>query len=739
MAEGEEAAHEIHRGIEYLGMDNSIILFSVLVIAVPFITGTFLVLLRALEIKRDKKYNENLTAAIGVGGLAASWVLSLLVLFDYFRNYVDLGNSDVTRIQADYAFLPNEGGPLKWGILLDPLSVIFLVALTTIATLIHLYSADYMHADPSYTRFFGMMNLFTGSMLGFVLSPNLFMTFIFWELLGFTSYLLIGFYWHKPSASSAMKKAFLYNKVGDISFMIGIAIMWSKVTTLVHEGVWIDGERLTETTLDYLMLAEIISSGQLPFSELALPAVLIFGGAIGKSAQFPLFGWLPEAMEGPTPVSSLLHSSTMVKAGLFLILRNAYMFYQNDGSEVITHIDTVHHVIQDNLDVASFVVWIGAITALMGALIALTATDIKKVLAFSTVSQLGYIAMALGSGGFTAGFYHMISHASFKSLLFLGAGAVIHSVHSQEMKDMGGLRKYMPTTFYTMLIGLLGLSGVVFMNGFWSKDAILLALVENEDIAFNRVVWAIAVFTAGITAFYSTKLFILVFLGEGRYDRDHVHPAPTATKMKIPLIALASLVVIESVWWTFGTLIPSLRDDQGSYWNFEYALGTLLNAHGGEFAWVDAFVSTSMVIIGILFAFSIYLWEVPTLVSIKTSKIMAQLENIVVHRFGLDLLIYWIAEVPAMMIGDAFKYVDQEIIDGIFVDTVAAEGSLKLAEASDDFDRQIIDGTVDWFGNRTRDIGYSIRTLQKGRTPNYARFISLGFAAILLVFTLNNL
>ena len=378
-------------------------------------------------------------------------------------------------------------------------------------------------------------------------------------------------------------------------------------------------------------------------------------------------------------------------------------------------------------------------TALLGALMAVTATDIKKVLAFSTVSQLGYITLALGSGGLTAGFYHIISHATFKSLLFLSAGAVIHSVHSQEMKDMGGLRKYMPTTFYTMLIGLLGLSGVVFMNGFWSKDAILLSVLENENIALNRIVWLIAVFTAGITAFYSSKLFILVFLGEGRYDRDHVHPAPTATKMKIPLIALASLVVIESIWWTFGTLVPSLRDNKGSYWNFEYALGTLLNAHGGEFAWVDALASTLMVAAGILLAFAIYFWQVPAFVSVKSSKFMVQLERVVVNRFGLDLLIYWIAEVPAMIVGDAFKYVDQEIIDAIFIDGIVAEGSLRVAEATDDFDRNVIDGTVDWVGNRTKDVGYSLRTLQKGRTPNYARFITLGLATILLIFTLNNL
>ncbi|MHA2030665.1 MAG: NADH-quinone oxidoreductase subunit 5 family protein [Candidatus Kariarchaeaceae archaeon] len=721
-------------GIEHLGSDDPLILFSILIIGIPFITGTLLTFLRALEIKKEKNYSETFSGTVGVAGIAIPWILSLYVAYEYFKQYVTLGDhGEITKVQADYNFMPSEGIPLKWGILLDPLSVVFLVALTTIASLIHLYAMDYMHADQSYSRFFGAMNLFTGSMLGFVLSPNLFMTFIFWELLGFTSYLLIGFYWHKPSASSAMKKAFLYNKIGDISFIFGIALIWGKVAELVEEGV------LSEVTLDYYALQQLVSHGDLRFGDLWLPALLIFGGAVGKSAQFPLLGWLPEAMEGPTPVSSLLHSSTMVKAGLLLILRNSFFFYQNDPehpSELLTEVGGA--VTGANVDVASIVAWIGVITALMGALIALTATDIKKVLAFSTVSQLGYITMALGSGGLAAGFFHIISHATFKSLLFLGAGAVIHSVHSQEMKDMGGLRKYMPYTFWTMFIGLLGLSGVIFMNGFWSKDAVLLSVLENDSIAGNNFIWLIAVFTAGITAFYSTKLFILVFLGEGRYDRDHVHPAPTSMKMRISLVVLAAFVVIESVWWTLGTLIPSLRDDHSAYWNFEFAIATLLNAHGGEFAWGDAVASTLMVTLGIVLAFSIYLWEVPALISVKSSAFMVQLEKIVANRFGLDLFIYWVAEVPAMMIGDAFKYVDKEIIDALFVDTVAAEGSLAVAEASDNFDRGIIDGAVDWFGNRTRDIGYSLRTLQKGKTPSYARFITLGLAAILLIFTLRN-
>ena len=225
-------------GLEHLGRDDPLIIFSILIIAIPFIVGTFLTLLRALEIKQDKKYNETLTGSVGVAGIAVPWILSLYVVYEYFGRYVKLGeHGEITKVQADYDFMPSEGIPLKWGILLDPLSVVFLIVLTTIGSLIFLYSMDYMHADQSYTRFFGAMNLFIGSMLGFVLSPNLFMTFVFWELLGFTSYLLIGYYWHKPSASSAMKKAFLYNNVGDVSFVIGIALIWGKVSELVDKGV----------------------------------------------------------------------------------------------------------------------------------------------------------------------------------------------------------------------------------------------------------------------------------------------------------------------------------------------------------------------------------------------------------------------------------------------------------------------------------------------------------------------
>ncbi|MHA2169515.1 MAG: NADH-quinone oxidoreductase subunit 5 family protein [Candidatus Kariarchaeaceae archaeon] len=699
--------------------DASLTNMAAWVIIVPFITGFLLLGLRGYEIKAKKKLHENLSGGIGVLGLAISWVISIIVAIQYFTDYVDLGgdHGEITKVQGDYLFLPSKGSPLKWGILLDPLSVIFLLALTTIATVIHFYATEYMHADPGYTRFFGTMNFFTGSMIGFVLASNLFMGFIFWELLGVSSYLLIGYFWHKPSASHAAKKAFLYNKVGDTSFLIGIALIFRLTYNLGH------------FTLDYVAIGEMIKSGELGYGDLALPALLIFGGAVGKSAQFPLFGWLPEAMEGPTPVSSLLHSSTMVKAGLFLIAR---VFFMSNMVDINLHVHFPFAGSPNFLTTGNVIAWIGTITALCGALIAVTATDIKKVLAFSTVSQLGYIGLAIGSGGLTAGFFHMISHATFKSLLFLCAGSVIHSVHSQEMKDMGGLRKYMPWTFYATLIGLLGLAGVPLMNGFWSKDAVLISLRDSNTIVAGEFLYWVAVFTAGVTAFYSSKLLILTFLGEGRYDKDHVHPSPTGMRMRISNTFLAILVVIESIWFTIGTLGSS-----DGLINFEYSLGTMLGVHGEEFAFKDAVPSTIAVLLGGSLAFAIYYWKIPSFVGMLHMSVTNTVDKVVRNRFGLDIVLYWFAESPVMAAGDALQYVDKEIIDAVFIDRVAAEGTVKAAGFSDDFDQGIIDGFIDWLGDRTRDIGYYLRGLQKGQTPIYARMMTAGLAILLLGLTIN--
>lgn len=710
--------------------DPALISLAVAIIAIPFITGVILTFLRGFELRKGKdfRYNENLTGAIGAGSLAMSWVLSIIVAVQYFGKYVTLGeHAVIQKVQSETAFLPMKDTAFNWGILLDPLSVIFLVVLTTIATAIHFYATNYMHADEAYTRFFGAMNLFTGSMLGFVLASNLFIAFIYWELLGFTSYLLIGYFWPKAAAAHAGRKAFMYNKVGDVSFIFAMGFIYAKAHTF-----------------NFLALADMLKTGSNPevtMSTMALPALFLFGAAVAKSAQVPLLGWLPEAMEGPTPVSALLHSSTMVKAGLLLIARGFFTFFFVEGHEVIwaksVSIISGTGAFAEFLTPANIITWVGTFTALAGALLALTATDIKRVLAFSTISQLGYIGLAIGSGGLTAGFYHIISHATFKSLLFLGAGAVIHSVHSQEMPNMGGLKDKMPWTYRTMLVGLLGLMGAPLMSGFWSKDAVLLAVSESPVVVGAGFLYGVAVFTAGITAFYSIKLLILTFFGEPRYDKDHVEPGPTGNRMKWTLIFLGALVVIESIWFTIGTLFDS-KGTTGIL-NFEVALGTMLGVHGGEFNPVFAIPSTVAVILGAGLAYMIYHKKTPFFAALPSATPIESIAKVVRNRFYMDAALYNFSEGPVMWVGEKFKYVDQIVIDEFLIDTVVTE---KLAHGgamvSDWSDIHVVDGTVKWVSDVISRMAGKLRGLQTGLVSYYARYMVLGLVIILSYFALVN-
>ncbi|MDH5645467.1 MAG: NADH-quinone oxidoreductase subunit L, partial [Candidatus Heimdallarchaeota archaeon] len=690
----------VEEGIQVIE-DKFLINSAILVILIPFLTGIFLLFLRGLEIRNKTKFSERLTGSIGVAGLLGSLINATIIIFTYFNKY----DAKTQRVIGDTPFVSSAHGTFKWGISLDPLSVIMMFLLAFIASVIHFYATEYMHGDTAYTRFFGTLNFFTGAMFGFVLASNLFMAFVFWELLGVSSYMLIGYYWPKASAASAAKKAFLYNKIGDVSFLVGIAYIW-QITLKAHHP-----------TLDYHELTNLISNGTISINQLWFPGLLLFGGAIGKSAQLPLFGWLPEAMEGPTPVSALLHSSTMVKAGLFLLSR-IYFTFVTVGGHYEAFIPE-----GDAALTATLITWLGVLTALCGALIALTATDIKKVLAFSTISQLGYIGMAMGTGQIHVGFYHLVSHATFKSLLFLCAGAVIHSVHSQEMKDMGGLKKYMPYTYWTMLIGLLGLVGFPFItNGFYSKDALLVA-IKNSDIPLAGLAFTIALITAGITAFYSSKLFILTFLGTPRYDKDHVHPHKTGIRMRIALIILAIAVVIESVWWAVGS-IGGLASEKinKSFWNFEYRLGDLIGIHGAPFALIDTIPSILAVILGISLAFGMYFYQIPFLISLKEGGFIIKLENIIANRFGFDKLIYVLAMGPGMWVGSKFRRFDEEVIDGFIINTVIKDGSLKLADYSNKLDQDGIDGVVNGLGDITSELGYNLRKVQTGQTSQYARW-----------------
>jgi len=451
---------------------------------------------------------------VSLATIGAGLVMSIVIFFEVFRIYDPNFKYHVVVpwLSLGDRFVINAG------ILIDNLTAVMLVIVTLVSFLVHLFSVGYMHGDPKYSRFFAYLSIFSFSMLGLVLAESFFFIYIFWELVGFSSYALIGFWFEKKSAADAGKKAFIVNRVGDFGFLIGFLILFAATGVLGFDEVFLG-----------------ISEGKIGGTLLTLAGIGIFCGAIGKSAQFPLHVWLPDAMEGPTPVSALIHAATMVAAGVYLVGR-VYPIFTPDAF--------------------LFIAYTGLITLVITATIALVATDIKKVLAYSTCSQLGYMIMGLGVGGFTAGLAHLTTHAAFKACLFLGSGSVIHAVHSQEITEMGGLRKKMPITFLTFLIATLAISGVPLFSGFYSKDMILkAALLFGMKNPHHMILFAGALLTAGMTAFYMFRLVIRTFLGEPKdhHKFDHAHESPPS--MWVPLVVLAGLSF--SFWYSgwFGDLI----------------------------------------------------------------------------------------------------------------------------------------------------------------------------------------
>jgi NADH-quinone oxidoreductase subunit L len=445
----------------------------------------------ALFTHRDR----NTSAVISILAVLGGFGLSLL--------YITLAGWQPARPESSVTWL--SVGPLlvEFGLRFDPLSLGMLLIVTGVASAIHIYSWGYMAEDEGFSRFFACLSLFTFSMLGIVLSNNFLQLFIFWELVGVSSYLLIGFWYAKPSAADAGKKAFITNRLGDFGFLLGILLVWGAFGFLNFEAI---AQRLL---VDANALGTMATTAGL----------LIFCGAMGKSAQFPLHVWLPDAMEGPTPVSALIHAATMVAAGVYMLCR--VMFLLNTPA----------------LEVIS---WIGGFTALLAALIAVQQNDIKRILAYSTLSQLGYMVMAVGLHGPTPAMFHLTTHAFFKALLFLGAGAVIVAAHhEQDIWKMGGLRKKMPVTFWTFLVGTLALAGVWPLSGFYSKDAILAQALERH----NYPLFALAVFVAALTSFYMFRLVYVVFLGQGRsHAADHAHEVPGVMAWPLRVLALFSVV-----------------------------------------------------------------------------------------------------------------------------------------------------------------------------------------------------
>jgi NADH-quinone oxidoreductase subunit L len=434
--------------------------------------------------------NKTVSSLISIGAVVAGFILTVL--------FIAAKGLHPAVSEVSINWLSIGGLNVDFGLKLDALSLMMLLIVTGVGGLIHIYSYGYMHEDRSMARFFAFLSLFTFSMLGIVLANNFIQMFIFWELVGVSSYLLIGFWFEKPSAADAAKKAFITNRLGDFGFMLGILVVWGLLGSLNF------GE--LETTLK--------ANPALLGGYATVAGLLIFCGAVGKSAQFPLHVWLADAMEGPTPVSALIHAATMVAAGVYMLCR---IFFLLDAGAL------------------QVIAYIGGFTALLAALIAVQQNDIKRILAYSTLSQLGYMVMAVGLAGETPAMFHLTTHAFFKALLFLGAGSVIHSLHDeQDIWKMGGLKNKMPITFWTFLIGTLALSGVPPFSGFYSKDSILGQALDQK----NYLLFAVGAGVAGLTTFYMFRLFFVAFLGQPRTDKaKHAHESPAV--MSWPLLILA--------------------------------------------------------------------------------------------------------------------------------------------------------------------------------------------------------
>jgi NADH-quinone oxidoreductase subunit L len=467
----------------------------------------FLPLLAAGIITLFTLHDRKLSATLSIGAIVTGFVLTLVL--------VKFGGWDARELSVNWLSIGNL--TVDFGLKLDRLSLMMLLIVTGVGGAIHIYSAGYMHDDPGYSRYFACMSLFTFSMLGIVLANNFLQLFIFWELVGVSSYLLIGFWFEKPSAADACKKAFLTNRLGDFGFMLGILTLWVWSKSLNFGSI----QESIATLNGSHGLVDALVAGSDKYL-LLIAGLLIFCGAIGKSAQFPLHVWLPDAMEGPTPVSALIHAATMVAAGVYMLCRVFFIFTP---------------------DALTVIAWIGGFTALLAALIAVQQNDIKRILAYSTLSQLGYMVMAVGLAGPTPAMFHLTTHAFFKALLFLSAGAVIHGLHGeQDIWKMGGLRRKMPVATWAFLFGALALSGVPPFAGFYSKDSIFSQALKQHSYAL----FALGAFVALLTAFYTFRLFFVAFPGKPRSEAsEHAHESPPV--MLWPLRVLAVLALFGGV------------------------------------------------------------------------------------------------------------------------------------------------------------------------------------------------
>ncbi|MBI4345519.1 MAG: NADH-quinone oxidoreductase subunit L [Elusimicrobia bacterium] len=626
---------------------------------------------------------KSLMPLLSVAAMGFCWLASCNILYAMLTHQLSIPKEPVVQ-RWDWFTVGDV--PFQLGTFMDGPAVFMLFVVTTVSFLVHIYSLGYMHDDPRFKRFFAYIGFFTSAMLGLVTSSSLLIVFACWELMGVSSYLLIGFWFEKPGPAYASKKAFITTKLGDLGFYLGMLLLFQAVGTF-----------------DIEFIAKQVHVIQ-PGVATAIGLLLLLG-AVGKSAQVPLFIWLPDAMEGPTPVSALIHAATMVAAGIFLVARTFAIYAASSvASDVVA--------------------WTGLITALMAATMALVAYDLKRVLAFSTVSQLGFMMMALGCGpdGYTSGLFHLVTHAFFKALLFLGAGSVIHSMHTNDMREMGGLSKQMWQTCVTMGIATLAIIGFPGLSGFFSKEAILAAVYHKSPL-----MWGLGVFTAALTTFYMCRMFFMTFLGTGRDHHKWLHAHESPTTMTGPLWVLALLAAGAGLFLEHGHTFAHFV----SFATPEPALEAA-GAHAGpaEHPAFLLYAAMGALALGLGLSWKLYgSGDFRQAESIETALMPAF--NLLERRYGFDDFFLLLVRGSDILAQVCF-WIDVNIVDRIFVD-LWGHVTLVLSDFQNFIDSVFVDGAVDLTGTGTAWAGSGLRALVRGQVQEYLLYIALAFTLFAMI------
>jgi NADH-quinone oxidoreductase subunit L len=630
-----------------------------------------------------KKERRRTAASLAIGAMAISLVLSVVAF---------AGTGAGSRVTFNFDWLTFGHATLQLGWVLDPLTAVMLVMVTFVSLLIFIYSIGYMSHDENFARFFCFLALFASAMLGIIIANSLLLLFVCWELVGVSSYLLIGFWFHKPSAAAAAKKAFITTRVGDIGLLLGMLWLYSQSGTLVfydHGHGCLEQSALTR-------IAALTTSGGMAVSTAI--SLLIFCGAVGKSGQLPLHVWLPDAMEGPTPVSALIHAATMVAAGVFLVAR-------------------VYPLMELNGTALQVVTWVGALTAVFAASIAIAQNDIKRILAYSTVSQLGYMMMGLGLGGVSVGMFHLLTHAFFKALLFLGAGSVIHGCHEeQDIRKMGGLRKLMPLTFATYAVGMMALCGVpLAFSGFWSKDAILHAA---RGWSVSSVPFYLGVIGAFMTAFYMTRQVCYVFFGKSTGRAPHESPAVMTT----PLVILAACAVLAGF---FGTPAWPWLDGYLGGESATFGLARLFTGDGLQVMLLSTLVVTVAILLGS------WLYRRASREVDPLQKFQPALFSLLERKFLIDELYDATVVRLTALFSCLADWMDRAVWGGAVRGVAALANG--LARLSRGVDESVVNRGFDGGCEEMRAGGRIFAWFQGGQTQRYLRGIGVAVSVLVLL------